>query len=107
MSFDFVAGDTGSWLKVQCVDAYNVPMAVPLGSTVTLRWKTSGLGVTPVVYKEKTMNIDDPETGKVSYRFLGTELVAGKMRFEVVVTDVLTNKVTSVNVIEVSVRGPL
>lgn len=107
MSYDFVAGDTGSVLRVQCVDAYDAVLPIPLGSTVHLRWRTSAVGVTPVTYVDKTMTVDDAVQGKVSYQFGANELVAGKMRFEVQIIDVLTNTVTSTNVLEVSVRGRL
>ena len=82
-TFAFVAGDTGSSLKLTCLDAATKTPIDLTGKTVTLRFQTPDGTV-----RTKTMtNASDPTTGVATYLFLGTELQAGTTRYESTVTD--------------------
>lgn len=87
----FVEGDTGSKLRITCKDEDSGAIIDLTGSTVKLRWRTSG-GALII----KTMTIVPPTTnGIAEYLFLADELESILMRFEVEITnaggDILTN----------------
>lgn len=98
---DLVTGDTGSKLKVTCLDSgTNLPVNLS-GSTVRLRWEGEAGVVT------KVMSITDATNGKVEYQFLANDIIAPKMRFEVEITDAGGFVVSNLELIELEVREQL
>jgi hypothetical protein len=74
----FVAGDTGSKLRVTIRKKSDGSVWDLTGQTVTLKWlDANGTLVT------KTMSSSDPTTGIAEYQFTTGELFTGEMRFEV------------------------
>ena len=97
---DFVSNDTGSSLSVPCADS-NGPIDLA-GCTVNLHWiDETGTAVT------KEMTIDDSQAGICSYKFITGELFAPAMSFEVEITDAGGFKITSLDLIAVTVRKEL
>lgn len=99
MAYDFVSGDTGSKIQVTCKDN-DLGTAINLtGATVTISWENaSGTVVT------KTMTITNAVSGIAEYQFLAGELLSGKMKFEIVITDAIGKIISNLSLIEVSVR---
>ena len=81
MAYEFVAGDTGSKLRVTCQNSDGTVIDLT-GATVVLKWHDiAGLLVT------RTMTIVNAVAGIVEYQFLASELIAKTMDFEVEITD--------------------
>ncbi|MCC7202439.1 MAG: BppU family phage baseplate upper protein [Nitrospirae bacterium] len=82
-TYQFVAGDTGSKLKVTCKNDADNSIIDLTGATVKLKWKDSGGAL-----QTKTMTVLTPATnGQAEYQFASGELFAGTMNFEVEITD--------------------
>lgn len=103
VTYQFVAGDTGSKLKVTCKNDQDSIIIDLTGATVKLKWKnTSGVLVT------KTMTILSPATGgQAIYQFATAELYAGTMEFEVEITDSGGKVIRNLDLIKEKVRGSL
>lgn len=102
-TYQFVAGDTGSKLKVICKNDADNSLIDLAGATVKLKWKdTSGTLVA------KTMIILNPSTdGKAEYQFAANELFAGTMDFEIEITDSGGKIIKSLDLIRETVRKAL
>lgn len=100
----FVAGDTGSKLRVTCIDdATGLPIDLT-GATVTLRWRNSAATNT----LEKTMTKVAPETGGIAeYQFATGELYAKEMRFEVKIVDAGGKELNALDLLVEKIREPL
>ena len=82
-SYQFVANDTGSKLKVTCKNDADSTVIDLTGATVKLKWKNSS-----GILQTKTMTVLTPATnGQAEYQFLIGELFSGTMDFEVEITD--------------------
>lgn len=99
MSFDFVAGDTGSVLNVTCKDKVTAAVINLTGSTVNLQWLNAAGSRTTVA-----MTIVSAVAGTVKYQFTTGQLFAPAMVLEVKITDALSKVVTSLDTISVAVR---
>lgn len=90
-TYDFVAGDTGSELVVQCRSAQTKLPIDLTGLTATLRFK---IGIAGLI--EQAMTIDTPLTaGIVRYRFQSGELIAGRLVAAVFLTNTSTNAIVT------------
>jgi len=88
---EFVENDTGSVLRVTCVDN-DTDAAINLtGATVRLRWRHHNGDVT-----SKTMNIVTAASGIVEYQFASGELWRGTRSFEVEIADAQGKVITSI-----------
>ncbi len=102
-SYQFVAGDTGSKLKVTCKNDADSSVINLTGSTVKLKWKDSG-----GTLQTKTMTVLTPATnGQAEYQFAANELYAGTVNFEVEITDSGGKIIRSLDVIVEKVRAAL
>lgn len=99
MSYDFVAGDTGSILNVTCKDKATKAVMDLTNCTVSLQWLNAAGTRTTVA-----MTIVSAVAGTVKYQFTTGQLFAPGMIFEVKITDALSKVVTSLDTISVSVR---
>ncbi len=100
--YDFVAGDTGSVLRITCRNADGAIIDLT-GATVTLRWKDQA-----GILVERNMTIVGAATnGVAEYQFAAGELYAGRMRFGYRVTDATGNKISSRQLDEYTVRREL
>jgi hypothetical protein len=98
MTYDFVTGDTGNFLRVAVKRKDGTPLVLT-GSTARLRWEDAdGL---PTF---KQMTVVDAVNGIVEYNFTGTDLYAPVMVFEVEITDAGEKVLTGVELIQVTVR---
>ena len=94
----FVAGDTGSKLRVTCTDNDTGGAIDLTGKTVNLKWlNSSGTLVT------KAMTLVTPASGIAEYQFVTGELFASEMGFEVEIIDG-SDVTRSLEVIDVDVR---
>lgn len=101
-TYQFVAGDTGSKLKVTCKnDADNTAINLT-GATLKLKWKNSG-----GVLVSQTMTITSAATGVAEYQFLTGELFAGTMDFEVEITDAGGKIIRCLDLISEKIRAAL
>jgi hypothetical protein len=101
MSATFVEGDTGSKLRVTCIDN-DTRLAIPLaGKTVRLRWDSGSRMV------ERTMSVVDAPNGMAEYQFAAGELVSGLMQFEVEIQDGSGNVISSLSLLREQVRRQL
>lgn len=101
-AYSFVAGDTGSVLRVTCTNDSDDAAINLTGATVALRWlDSSGVLVT------KNMSIVTAASGIAQYQFGASELFAPSMSFEVGITDASSNVIRSINLIDVNVRAAL
>jgi len=100
VSYKFVSGDTGSTLRVTCLNDDDSAIINITGATVVLRW----LNPTTNAYIEKTMTLITPLSGIADYQFLAGELIAPSMAFEVRITDGSGKIIRSLNPINVDVR---
>ena len=103
MDYKFVAGDTGSILRVTCKNDSDDAVIDITGATMKLKWKNkSG------ILQTKTMTpINPPTNGKAEYQFATGELFPGLMEFEIEITDAASKIVRSVDLISLSVRRAL
>ncbi len=102
-SYQFVAGDTGSKLKVTCKNDSDSTVINLTGATVKLKWRGSG-----GTLQTKTMTILTPATnGQAEYQFLTGELFAGTMDFEVEITDSGGKVIRCLDLISEKVRAAL
>ena len=99
---DLVTGDTGSILRATCKDNEAGTVIDLNGATVKLRWE-SAIGTIIL----KTMTIESAANGIVTYQFLTGEIFAPKMKFEIEITDASTKIITSLSLIELTVREQL
>lgn len=94
-----VKGDTGSAVRITCVDNITSQPIVLSDSTVKLQWKANNVLV------EKTMTIIDAAKGIVQYTFGTDELVPPSMSFDVVITNLLTQThITCKDILTILVR---
>jgi len=99
-TYDFVAGDTGSVLRVTCVNDDDDSAIDLTGATVALQWIRRSDGA----LQSKTMTIVTAASGICSYQFATGELEAPSMRFEVKITDSGSKVIRSLDPLEVDVR---
>ena len=99
----FVEDDTGSMLRVPCVDpATKAPLNLT-GATVTLKWKSRAGTLV-----QRTMSVPNPASGIAEYAsFVAGDLYAPAMDFEVLVTDAAGKQITSLELINEPVRKRL
>lgn len=98
----FVAGDTGSKLKVTCQDDDSGNAINLTGSTVKLKWDDADGAL-----QTKTMTITDAVNGIAEYQFLASELFSRQMKFEVEITDSGGKVLHSLELIRENVREVL
>jgi hypothetical protein len=103
VSYKFVAGDTGSVLRVTCTNDSDGTAINLTGSTVVLRWFNRA---TEAVI-EQTMTLVTPASGICSYQFAAGELVSPSMAFEVKITDGSGKVIRSLNLLNEAVREKL
>ena len=104
MSYEFVAGDTGSKLRVTCKNSSDLTAIDLTGAVVALKWRSS---VSDAIVT-KTMTLLSPNTdGKAEYQFGTSELEKGPMSFEVQITDAGGKVVRSLDLISETVREAL
>ncbi len=99
---DFVSGDTGSTLAATCVDETGNAVDLTNAQSVKIRWLDDDGDV-----QEKDMTVDNASEGKCSYKFAADELFDGGMGFEIEITDVIGDKISNVDLINVTVRKAL
>lgn len=102
MTYDMVAGDTGTVLNVTCKDKATALIVDLTGCSVNLRWVNKTSAVTSVA-----MTIVSAVAGTCKYQFTTDQLYDPAMTFEVKVVDALGKVVTSLDPIIVSVRKAL
>lgn len=102
--FDFVEGDTGSELIVECRDKRSKQPIDLTNKTATLKFRVDD---GPLF--QQLMTIDVPETqGIARYQFKAGELVNGKLVSAVVITDTATGAfVTQLDPFVHLVRKPI
>lgn len=94
-----VKGDTGSAVRITCLDNITSSPINLNGSIVKLQWRHNG-----TIFNQ-TMEIIDPIKGIVQYMFESNELYTPEMSFDVVIINNLTNKqVTCKDILKVLVR---
>lgn len=102
--YDFVTGDTASSLQVTCKDKGTGAVIDLTDCSVILRWRKLSDG-TEV---EKAMSFVGSATlGVVKYQFEAGDLEAGKMKFEVEITDGSGHILTLTELIVANVREEL
>jgi hypothetical protein len=102
LSYDFVAGDTGSKLRVTIYNKNTGGLFDLTDCTVKIRW--FDIAGTEVLHD---MIIASAVSGVAEYQFTEGELYAPMMSFEIKVTDSTGGVLTSLEVSEVRVRTPL
>lgn len=102
MAYSFVAGDTGSVLRVTCTNDSDDSAIDLTGATVVVKWRDS-LGA----LQTKTMTIVTAASGIAEYNFAASELFSPSMSFEIQVTDASAKVIRSLSLIDVSVRAAL
>lgn len=103
MSYELVAGDTGSKLVVTCTDNQSQAVIDLTGKAVQLRYSINGAAV--VI---KTMTVQTPATnGKAEYQFGASDLSAGTLTGEVRLQNGASDQLTTVNAFYISVKAPL
>lgn len=101
--YQFVAGDTGSKLRVTCKNDADSSVIDLTGATVKLKWKDSS-----GTLQTRTMTLLTPATnGQAEYLFLPGELFAGTMDFEVEITDAGGKIIRCLDLIPEKVRSSL
>ena len=100
---DFVQGDTGSSIQFTCIDSNNYsPMNLAI-YTATINWRNSSNTLIT-----RSMQKHDSANGILRYTFGTGELVAGTMKFDIILTNINTNQyITSRDVISIDVRKRL
>ena len=101
-NYSFVAGDTGSVLRVTCTNDSDDSAIDLTGCTVVLKWRNAS-----GVLTSQTMTIVTAASGICEYRFAAGELFAPSMAFEVQITDASSRVIRSLSLIETSVRAAL
>lgn len=102
-SYQFVAGDTGSKLRVTCKNDSDNTVIDLTDATVKLKWKDSS-----GTLQSKTMTIISPATnGIAEYQFASGELYSGTMSFEIEITDAGGKIIKSLDYIVERVRAGL
>lgn len=96
---DYVTGDTGTLLQSTCTDNETGEVIVLTGATVVVRWEDEAGAVVT-----KPMTITDAANGIVQYQFLGGELIAPRMKFEVEITDAGGKIISNLELIELTGR---
>jgi len=100
--YQFVSGDTGSKLQVTCKNDADNSIINLTGATVKLKWKDSaGLLIS------KTMTITNAVGGIAEYQFGTSELYAGAMSFEIEITDTSSKIITSLSLVDTTIRNRL
>ena len=103
MGYDLVAGDPGSKLVVPCKDNQTQGVIDLTGKTVQIRYKIDA-GALQI----KTMTVQAPGTdGKAEYQFGVGDLTPGTMEAEVRLQNGLSDQITSVSTMRLSVRAAL
>ncbi len=98
----FVAGDTGSRLRLTCKDSETGNVIPLTGATVRLKWNDAAGAL-----QEKTMTIESAIGGIVYYDFLADELFGNKMKFEVEIEDSGGNILRNPTLVREDVRPAL
>jgi hypothetical protein len=104
-TYELVAGDRGSKLRVTLLDSVTEEALDLSGKTVQLRYSLNG-GATV----EKSMTVLNQATnkGQAEYQFAAADLTeGGELRGEVRVQDGFADQITSVDSIFLSVKTPL
>lgn len=98
--YEFTSGDTGSVLRVTCVNDDDESAIDLTGATVVLKWYSrAGTLVS------QTMTLVTPASGICSYQFAAGELEAPAMSFEVQITDASSKVIRSTATLDVDVRA--
>lgn len=100
MASDLVAGDTGSKLRVTCIDAATKAKLDLTGKTVKLIWARPSNGGAVV----KTMSVVDAPNGVAEYQFAANEIEAPQMVFDVKVYNADATVLSSLNTLVEQVR---
>lgn len=100
-SYEFTSGDTGSVLRVTCVNDDDESAIDLTGATVELQWNRRSDGA----LQTKSMTLVTPASGICSYQFATGELEAPAMSFEVKITDASSKVIRSTATIDVDVRA--
>lgn len=99
MRYDFVQNDTGSALRITCLDDAGAAIDIT-GAALTLLWRDiAGVSV------ERSMSIIDAAGGVAEYQFAASELFARSMTFTVRIVDALGGVLHSREPIRLTVRG--
>jgi hypothetical protein len=98
---DFVAGNTGAKLRVQCLDVDTAEPIVLSGAAVDVRWRIAGR---PAV--TRSMTIVDQVEGLAEYEFDSGELVCGQLKADVVLT-LPNGTLTCIDSVVADVRAPV
>lgn len=105
MGNEFVAGDTGSTLRVTCLDN-ETGLPLDLNSrTVWIKWKSNG--TIPAGLPKQMDKVDPQINGVAEYLFAAGELVAGVMEIEVEVREAGGNSVRNLDLLIETVREAL
>lgn len=100
VTVEYVAGDTASRIVVQAIDD-ETDAVIPCSAFASGKLR---LSINGAAYADKTLAVLDDVTGKWVYRFLNTDLVAGKSIAQAEWTEVGGYKVTSLDEIHITVR---
>lgn len=98
MTAEFVAGDTGAKLRVQCLDLDTAEPISLAGASVSVRWRIANR---PAV--TKSMTVVDAALGQAEYQFADGELASGPLRADVVITRAGAT-LTSADALQATVR---
>jgi len=101
MRYDFVQDDTGSSLRIECLDAANAPIDIT-GGTVTLKWRDKARQLIT-----HDMSMIDAVNGIAEYQFAVGELFAPSMDITVRIVDSQGQVLHSRESIKLSVRYPI
>ena len=100
---DFIAGDTGSVLRVPCIDRQTKAVIDLNGKTAALKYRNGGATST----KSMTSTDQDKLDGVASYQFGATDLVAGGFEGQVKITDGAGKVITQLDKIVLNVGTSL
>ena len=101
MRYDFVQDDTGSTLRVECIDAVGSVIDIT-GGTVTLKWRDKTRQLIT-----RNMSMIDAANGVAEYQFVAGELFAPSMDITVRIVDSGGKVLHSREPIKISVRYPI
>lgn len=104
-NYEFVAGDTGSTLRITINDSLTDEAVDLTGKTVTARYQLNGGNTV-----EKTMTLLDQlsNKGQAEYRFLAADLPnGGALVGEVRLQAGLSDQLTTVDNFNIAVKTPL
>jgi hypothetical protein len=101
-NYDFVSGDTGSKLRVRCLNIDGTTIDLT-GTTVAIAWIVRATDAEIV----QAMTILNPILGTAEYQFQAGELTSPAMSFEIRITDILSNQISSLDLVDVQIREQL